>query len=241
MSIIDNIAKRVLRKGTVIEKRKIAGDTYHLMLMSEELKDLPYAPGEQVKVYIGADNDLSFSDKMRTYSIWNYEPDNGVIDLAISTFSNGPGAEWVKNIRECDVVYFGGMKGKRQIDDSADYYILVGDVSSLPHLYELNRHLSANKKVYSFIHSEFHEDFFTDVDGSTPLSFYTMQSADCPVKLMKAIHGIIEREQGRGVAYLEGEAEVCIAIHHYLKKHEQWQSKQIHTKPFWSQGKKGLD
>jgi NADPH-dependent ferric siderophore reductase len=190
------------------------------MLMSEELKSLPYAPGEQVKVYIGADNHFLLSNKVRTYSIWNYEPDNGVIDLAISTFSNGPGSEWVKNIRECDTVYFGGLKGKPQIDESADYYLLIGDVSSLPHLYEVNRHLPANKKVYSFIHSQFHEDFFADLDGSKPLSFYTIESEDCVAAVMKQIHEIITKEQGRGVAYLEGEAPVCIALHHYLQKEE---------------------
>jgi len=241
MDIIDNIAKRLLKKATVIEKRKIADETYHLMLMGDDLKNLHYTPGGQLRILVGMNKHAAITNKVRTYSIWNYEADQGIVDLAVCTFSNGPGAGWIKEVKENDTVYFSGPKGKFVVDDSADYYFLIGDISSLAHLYEIRRNLSPGKRVHSFVHADTDWDFFTDVDGAHPLDFYETNGLNVPEFLIQRLHPILEEEQGMGIAYIGGEANTCLSLHEYFYKTVGWSTRQIKTKPFWHPYKTGLE
>jgi NADPH-dependent ferric siderophore reductase len=240
MSIVDNLAKRLLKAATVRAKRMIAPNTFHLTLVGEQLKALAYTPGQHLRIFVGLDQQTELSDKVRTYSVWQYDSAEARIELAVCTHSTGIGARWVKSLLPGDTVYFSGPKGKFVVDHSADEYLLIGDSSALAHLYEIRRHLGRDKLVQGIIYSAAKTDCFADLDGSMPFPYYPF-AADPVPELRALIRTYRQNSSGRGMVYIGGESRVCVALHGYFRKELGWPVARIRSKPFWHPGKKGLE
>ncbi len=240
MSIIDKIAKYILSEATVVYKEQIAAHTWHIKIKGEKLSNLDYTPGQHLRVFYGLGKPTGLKDKVRTYSIWNYDKYNKTIDLAVCTFSNGPGADWAKNLQIGDAVYFKGPEGKFTVDITGSYYLLVGDISALSHLYELNRNLAGKNVIHAIVYGEKEADFFPDLDGSTPIEFRVLPQN--PSDLLKIeLQIAMKVAAGKGIAYVGGDGRVCVELNRFFKKDLKWESSQIKTKPFWMPGKKGLE
>jgi NADPH-dependent ferric siderophore reductase len=240
MGILENLGKRISRKAIVTNKQQIAEHTFRITLKLPDEKSLSYTPGEFLRVLVGVDQSVKLTEMIRTYSVWGYDTASQTIDIAVCTFSSGSGASWAKRLQKDETVYFTGPKGKFVQDDSGDYYILIGDISSLAHLYEINRHIPTHKKVFSLIYAEHEQDFFADLDETSPLSFSTLPPN--PVQqLTEQIELILKQAQGKGMIYVGGDGRVCVELRNYLKQQHQWDSRQIKVKPFWMPGKIGLE
>ena len=122
--------------ATVVAHQRIAAHTYHVRLAGAALRHLAYVPGYTVDVLVGP-----AGAPHRKYSVWNYEPEAGLLDLAICTFSGGAGARWVQQLAVGAVVLLRPPRGKLTLLDGFDTYYLVGDATALAHLYELHRNL----------------------------------------------------------------------------------------------------
>ncbi|SEO83197.1 siderophore-interacting protein [Paenibacillus sp. OV219] len=167
------MAKRFSHEAVVVQKKQIAEHTYLISMQLKDTKEFSNTPGEFLRVLVGLDQDAKFMDMIRAYSVWNYDAKTRTIDMAVSTFSAGAGASWAERVNVGDAVFYSGPKGKFTVSDGdkSDYYILIGDISALAHLYEIRRHLPAQKQVHSFIYADSDKGFFADLDGSTPLAF----------------------------------------------------------------------
>ncbi|REE83952.1 flavin-dependent oxidoreductase [Paenibacillus taihuensis] len=244
MGFIQNMAKRFSHEAVIVQKRQIADHTYHIsMRLKDDAKEFAYTPGEFLRVLVGLDQDAKFMDMIRTYSVWNYDAKSRVIDMAVSTFSNGAGASWAERVNAGDSIYYSGPKGRFTVsgdNDTSDYYILVGDISALAHLYEIRRHLPAQKQVHSFIYADSEKDFFADLDGTTPLSFCRLPMNPSQ-QLMEQLNPIIQQAKGKGMVYVGGDGRLCVELNKYFRKEHGWEAGQIKTKPFWMPGKKGLE
>ncbi|AZN39072.1 siderophore-interacting protein [Paenibacillus albus] len=243
MGFMENMAKRFSQEAVVLQKRQIAAHTYRISMQLKGEKEFAYTPGEFLRVLVGLDQDAKFMDMIRTYSVWNYDAKSRTIDMAVSTVSAGAGASWAERISPGDAVYYSGPKGKFTVseDDAiSDYYILIGDLSALAHLYEIRRHLPAQKQVHSFVYSDSEKDFFTDLDGSTPLTFSKLPMNPSQ-ELIEQLRPIVQHASGRGMVYVGGDGRLCAELYRYFKKELQWEARQIKTKPFWMPGRKGLE
>lgn len=220
-----------LQSGIVLEKKQIAAHTYHLKVRSEDFKKMHYVAGFTVDIYVGNPlNDARCVD--RKYSFWNYEPVHHVADFAISTFSNGPGAKWIQNLRQGEPVFFKPPKGKLLADNSAENYLLIGDITSLSHLYEINRNLAVSKNVFSFIYAQKEADLFADIDNSFPFHHYII----APLLTEMVMNRIIAQLPGslnNTIAYIFGHPEICNRLHSYLKNERNMPVQNLRTKPFW--------
>ncbi|SDX75744.1 siderophore-interacting protein [Paenibacillus sp. CF384] len=240
MGLVESLVKKMSRKAVVVGKRQIADHTYRISMELQGADKMPYTPGEFLRVFVGEGQPVKLSEMIRTYSVWNYDTQSGIVDIAACTFSSGAGARWAKQVKVGDPVHFAGPKGKFVSDDSGDYYILIGDISALAHLYELNRHIPASKKVFSLVYAENEQSFFADLDGETKLTFRALPPN--PVQaLIEQIEDITKQAQGRGMVYVGGDGRVCVELHDYFKKKLQWDRGQIKVKPFWMPGKTGLE
>ncbi|AEH02333.1 FAD-binding oxidoreductase [Lacinutrix sp. 5H-3-7-4] len=85
MSIIENILKKVVLDHAVLtQKQQISPSVYKVRLQSENFKTITFKPGYFLRLGIGIGNDdISFKDKVRSYSVWNINQTEGFIDLAI--------------------------------------------------------------------------------------------------------------------------------------------------------------
>jgi NADPH-dependent ferric siderophore reductase len=241
MGLIDKFAKRFLEKGTLVSKLKISDSAYHIRLLSNSVKFVDLIPGHFIRLGVGFDDDsISLKDKVRSYSVWKINKDNGTIDIAIATHSNGIGAEWVKKSNVGMDVFFAWKKGTFVIDNSADSYLMIGDLSALSHLYIIKRHFTDEKQVESIVYSGFKEDLYSDVDGLFPFSFYEFpQNPYGQIKTM--IPQIVSKMKGRKMVYIAGDSRLCVALNQYFRKELNWEPNQIKTKPFWNPEKKGLE
>jgi NADPH-dependent ferric siderophore reductase len=239
MGIIDNFAKRLLNQATVISKKLIAENAFHLTIQGDSLKNMQYITGEHLRIFVGLNLTDNLNDKVRTYSVWRYDHIQTTIDLVICTHSDGIGSKWVHQLQIGQEVYFSNPKGKFIIDNSADYYLLIGDASALAHLYEINRNLISKKDVKAFFYSKRLPELFKDIDGSQPFNFY--EFPENPInELIPLIEEALATSQGKGIVYVGGDGRVCVALNQYFKQ-KGWNKHQIKIKPFWMPNKTGLE
>ncbi|WP_299381723.1 FAD-binding oxidoreductase [uncultured Lacinutrix sp.] len=242
MSLLESLLKKVvLDEAIIVIKEKISESVYRIRLKSESIKKVEFTSGYFLRLGIGIGNEnVAFKDKVRSYSVWNINQAEGWLDLAIATESNGIGSKWVINCNVGEHVYFKWKKGNFLLDNSADSYLMVGDLSSLSHLYILNRNLTGSKHVESIIYSKNTSDFFNDVDGLRPFNFYNLEQNSIS-EILNLVKETLPKLKGKKKVYIAGDSRVCIALNQYFRKELSWDTKQIKTKPFWNPDKKGLE
>ncbi len=239
MALIDNIAGFILKRAKIIYKKQLSLNAFHLSIHSENFLNVQYSPGYFLRLFIGRDTEgLSFRDKVRSYSVWNFDRSNECLDLAICTQGTGPGTAWVKKCEVGDEILYDWHSGKFLIDNSAKQYVFIGDLSALGHLYQINRNLSSGKDIHSIIYGKQEDEFFHDIDGSKPFRFYKFYEypAQDIIDLFSSF-----KVNHNAMIYVGGDGKICSALNKYLKSELCFSQKQIKVKPFWSPGKKGLE
>jgi NADPH-dependent ferric siderophore reductase len=239
MSIIQSIINKTFRNAEVIHKEQITPTTYHVRIKinGDILKN--YIPGQQLRVLVGLDNMISLSNLVRTYSIWYYDELRNEADLAVCTFSNGQGAKWVHSLERGDIIYFRGPEGKFTLSADADNHLFLGDMSSLAHLYELNRHTGLSAKASGIVYSSSKDHYFDDIYPKRNFGFLESCANTLEDLIAEISWSGIRRENT--AVYIAGETSICVGLHNYFKKELNFSPKQIKTKPFWHPEKKGLE
>ena len=242
MSLLENILKKMVLNEAIIDKKeKISPSVYKIRLKSETIKKADFQPGYFLRLAIGIGNDaLSMKDKVRSYSVWDINQTEGCLDLAIATESNGIGAQWVKVCNVGDTVFFKWKKGNFLLDDTADSYLMIGDLSALSHLYILNRNLPNTKQVESIVYLSDLNNLFPDIGGDMPFNFNDLKE-NAIAEIINALKKITPKMKGKQMVYIAGDSRVCVALNYYFKNDLNWNTKQIKTKPFWNPEKKGLE
>ena len=69
------------RVGHVVEMEPIAPRLRRIRIAGDALRALPYLPGQQLRVRLTPT--IFMRDSLRTYSVWRYDPAQGVFDLCI--------------------------------------------------------------------------------------------------------------------------------------------------------------
>jgi NADPH-dependent ferric siderophore reductase len=67
MGIIDNLAKRLFNQATVISKKVVAKNAFHLKIQGDSLSNLQYITGEHLRILVGFNLTDNLKDKVRTY------------------------------------------------------------------------------------------------------------------------------------------------------------------------------
>lgn len=241
MGIADSIARRFLKKAHVISKDEIADDVFHLIIAGKALENLEYIPGQQVRIFIGMDNDrLGFREKIRTYSIWNYHRANGTMNLTICAHTDGPGSDWIRSVKAGEEIFLTAPQGKFLLHVHAPEYLFIGDVTTLAHFYAIRRNLPDNKIMRGIIYAEKKSQLFTDLDGLLPFEFYELPQN--PVEQIKQLIALKPvGNPAEAIVYIGGDGRMCVALNTYFRKLKSWNTKNIKIKPFWMPGKQGLE
>lgn len=213
--------------ATVVLHQRIAAHTYHVRLASEALRHLPYVPGYTVDVRLGGPD-----APHRKYSVWNYEPEAGLLDLAICTFSAGAGAHWVQRLRVGMAVRLRHPRGKLTLLDGYDTYYLLGDATALGHLYELHRNLRLKQQAVGCVYLHEAADLYADLDGSYPLPHRVFQPLR-PEQVVAHMRELLPPAPGHDVAYITGDPATCVALTRLLREEWGLPPQQVRTKPFW--------
>lgn len=242
MSFIESIIKSVvLNEAVITEKVKLSEAAYKIRLENETIGKINFIPGSFLRMGLGIGNDeLSLKDKMRSYSIWDINKEKSYLDVTIATHSNGIGSQWIKKCQVGQKIYFRNKKGNFLADDTADNYMMVGDLSALSHLYMIRRNIGLDKHVESIVYSQDEQDLFPDIDGSHPFNFYQLPKNPTE-ELIAMVSEKVSKFKGRKMVYIAGDSRVCVALNRFFRQELLWETKQIKTKPFWNPDKKGLE
>jgi NADPH-dependent ferric siderophore reductase len=235
MSFIKTVSKVLLRKALIIEKAQISLHVYHIRIQSVDLTKISYQPGYYIRVFCGTGEDAFSRKSARSYSIWNFNPADQSIDLAVDTHPGGTGADWAKRCQTGHTVHFTLHKGEFLIDRMDEQYLLIGDLSTVAHYYAIKRHLPVGKHVDSLIYSDRGGDFFSDLDGLRPLHFYTVTTNPTDA-IIERLTALFLKPPGKCVAYVGGDSRVCEEVRRYFLP-ELWKDeRQIRVKAFWGPG-----
>lgn len=232
MQIMSNQEKTFeIYSGVILQKRQIAPHTYHIKIQSAYFSRIKYQAGLAMEVFLS--NPYYDSGSVaRTYSFWNYEPVYNTVDLAINTFSNGRGSRWVKSVQLGDVIFFKPPSAQIPLDETADEYLLIGDVTALSHLYEIHRAIAVSKRVSSLVFSADSADFFADIDNSFPLTSIIVNSLK-PELIVEHIPECFSQQTPNAIAYIFGDSKTTSLLENYLKQHPSFNLKKIHVQSFW--------
>ena len=241
MGVVKNILKQLLKQTTIVEKKKLSDAAYRIKLKGGHIKNAEFTPGYFLRVGVGLqESDLSLHDSIRSYSVWDIDQREGTLDMAVATHSKGSGADWSEQCKVGETVFFNWKKGKFILDNTADSYLFIGDLSALSHLYIITRNLPQNKQVESVLYSQDARDFFPDVNGERPFNMYQMPE-NPTVQVIGKIKEIVPNMKGEKMVYIAGDSRLCLSLTQYFRKELGWKTTQIKTKPFWNPDKKGLE
>jgi NADPH-dependent ferric siderophore reductase len=233
MSILTSLARQVTQAATVARVQRVAAHAYRLTLTGPALMDWPYVPGQTLNVFFGLHAvGAAASLRKRTYSVWGYDAGRNHLELAVCTFSDGPGAHWAAQCRPGDPVQFYGPGGKFLLDPTAPAHAFLGDVSCLSHFYALRRQVPPGVPVVSVVHARHRADVFADLDGRFPLHVEvadTFAAAD----YLRAAEAQGLRTGPPALVYWGGPAATCVEGHRLLQREWQWPAARLKTKPFW--------
>ncbi len=83
------------------------------------------SPDDHIKVFL---NDGS----MRDYTPLHVDKAKKEIDLAFSLHGNGPASQWAIKAKAGDTLTIGGPKGSKIVPHAFDWYLMIGDETSIP-------------------------------------------------------------------------------------------------------------
>lgn len=237
-SLIDSLAKNIFQKAIVVEKQRIAAHVYRIRIQSDSLKVYAHVPGDHLRLFVGIGRDTALNSKLRTYSVWDHDRASGTIDIAVCMHSAGIGATWAEKVEIGEDIHYMGPKGKLTIDTNAESSLMICDPSGLSHMYAIHRQISAGKKNYGVVYAADPSDYYADIDGSKPFSFFRLEY-DPMRKLIEAANALKDSLSERPTIYLGGDARVCKSMGRYFM--ENWPNAAVRSRGFWMPGKTGMD
>lgn len=115
---------------TVLDKREITPHMLRITLGGAAMADFR---ADQASAYVKLRLPQPDSDRplLRTYTIRSQRPDSVDIDF-VRHGDGGPAVRWAEGVAPGDTIDIGGPGPKKRVNASADWVLLVGDMTALP-------------------------------------------------------------------------------------------------------------
>jgi Siderophore-interacting protein len=242
---LERVFAKHVSEGAIADVGLVTPTLKRIRIFCEKLDQLSYTPGQHVRVEI---NDplslygiLRPSDTLRTYTIWDYSPEDREFELRAHLYDgDGIGLNWARNAKVGDPVKFWGPMGDFWPDPTAPFHLFVGEETASVAFGPMIRALGPNALVIGVLESETpadevpvpgdHEFIRVHRNGSPAVSSPTLLTAVSRLDL----------PDNTGRAYIAGEARTCRLIRDHLVRDRNWPRKSIRVKPFWTPDKRGL-
>ncbi len=124
--------KVLARSCVVVAVTPLSPSLVEVVLRGDAV-DLAGVAGNDVMVLVH-DGDTAIR---RRYTVRALDPEEDTFSLWISLTHDGPASRWARHAHVGDVVDIVGPRGKIFLEESADWHLFIGDVSSLGAFYRL--------------------------------------------------------------------------------------------------------
>ena len=202
-------------------------------LEGEALRNMEWTVGQKIQVSMGSG--LS----ARTYTPISWDADNGRTRLLTFAHGDGPGSRWANGLRQGDTCQFFGPRRSLDLSALESPAVLFGDETSFGLAAALRESARSNDAIHLFEVSD-------AAESRSVLEAVGLRRAKLIERLPDDIHLAAADVEMSNLAasaahfVLTGKASSIQRVRRTLKT-AGVASSRMHTKPYWAQGKAGLD
>jgi NADPH-dependent ferric siderophore reductase len=174
-----------------------------------------------------------------TPSKWNSE--TGTFEVIFHIHHNGPGSKFVDNLKPNDQITVGLPRGFKIFNKEAKYHFFFGDETCISVFKSMKDEINRTEKNYLGI-LELDEDSICIPEKLGLVVDVVPKSISKAEQAIKALHNLdteIWDLWKNGFFYLMGNAKSIQAFRKVLRE-KGISNKNIHTQPYWAEGKAGL-
>jgi NADPH-dependent ferric siderophore reductase len=219
----------------VVDSHPLSPGMQRLVLTAPELAGLRYRAGQDMMLMVAVDGDRPVR---RRYTIRALDRARRLLTLDVVRHAGGPGERWVAAARPGDRIEGIGPRGKIFLAPDADWHLFAGDESALPAFFAMAGALPAGRRALLILevpgqHDE--QDLATRADAEVTWLHRNGRPAGDAAALVAAA-GRVALPDGRGHAYLAGEATVVLRLREALAA-RGLAPERISPKAYWGRGR----
>lgn len=222
------------RRLTVIDSARISPHVQRVTLGEGEIHSFPQdQESANIKLILSqADGDKPL---LRTYTVRQQRPDQFDIDITLHE-PLGPGAHWAQQVRPGDQVLIRGPGSKKLMDQQADWYLLVGDMTALPSIAINLARLPVDARGYALIEVISEDDIqLLQHPAGVQLRWLVNPQPGQGSPLLEAT---LELDWLPGVAAVWAACEFVTMreLRRYFKQQRSVAREQLYISSYWKQG-----
>jgi NADPH-dependent ferric siderophore reductase len=240
--LIKTLRDAVFLSATVSEIEQLTPRMRRIRFSGNRLQGLTWRPGQHIRLQVAGL--LHPNDALRSYSIYDADPDVGTLDIVMLDHNADPGAgtpagRWAAAATIGDQARFTRPQGNFVVRDDAPYHLFAGEETASVAFAAMVRSLPTAAGVHGVIEA-------ADQADHLPLArpLRQVQRGDVAAKdsavLTDAVRAL-RLPNHPGVAYLAGEARTVQSVRKVLIAEHGWDRRNIRTKPFWTPGRTGME
>jgi NADPH-dependent ferric siderophore reductase len=242
------VLDRFFVTGEITDVEQMTRRMRRVRIGGTALKGLPWRAGQHVRLHVDAGPEagtwlsLARRDALRTYSIWDRDPDAGTLDLVMLDHGgDAPGATWARGARPGRQAMLSRPQGGFVARPDAPYHLFAGDETASVAFGAMLRALSADAWVWGAVEAATDDDHLRLPRAADLVHVSRDGAPAAPSGLLVDAVRDLELPDEPGVAYLAGEARTVQAIRAHLVTERGWHRGDVVTKPFWTPGRRGMD
>jgi NADPH-dependent ferric siderophore reductase len=246
--LIKSLRDAVFLSAEISEIEQLTPRLRRIRVEGPRLQGLNWKPGQHIRLQVAGLSEsllrLHPHDALRTYSIYEADPELGTLDIVMldhggeQDFST-PARRWSGTAAVGDDVQFTRPQGNLVVRHDAPYHVFAGEETASVAFAAMLRDLSPEAEVHGVVEAADEADH---LELARPL--HRVQRGDASAEdsavLAEAVR-TLELPENPGVAYLAGEARTIQTLRKILVTERGWDRRNIRTKPFWTPGRSGME
>jgi NADPH-dependent ferric siderophore reductase len=240
--LFSKLRDAVFLTATVNEIEELRPRMRRIRFTGPRLQELRWTPGQHVRLQVAGL--LHSHDALRSYSIYNTDPDLGALDIVMLDHDGDREAatsagRWAKGVSIGDHAHFTRPQGNFVIRHDAPYHVFAGEETASVAFASMLRSLHPTAEVHGVIEAATDTDHLSLARPLTQVERGDASATNSAV-LADALRNL-QLPDYPGIAYLAGEARTIQTLRKILITERGWDRRQIHTKPFWTPGRTGME
>lgn len=224
---------------TVVAARDLRPHLLRVEFTAPGLDTLAYQPGQDLMLLVAVEGNRPVR---RRYTIRSLDRTTSLLSIDVVRHGDGPGERWMQDARPGVTVEAIAPRGKISPVSDVDWHLFVGDESALPAFTVMTESLPAGTPAMMVVEIPEPADELP-VDATATVTTHWLprdgRAAGDAEELVRAA-STVALPDGRGHAYLAGEARVVSALRDTLAARGIG-DEDVSPKAYWGRGRANAD